>query len=151
MIEKALRLLDACCEAYDSFQTPKDGHTFCNFAVDHILMRMGYDDMKNSDGTPMLANQMVDFMTRSLDWEEVRMDEAQNLANVGEVVVAGKAEEGHGHVVVVRPGTAEHSGKWGPVPKCCNVGAHSWIGRGVNYAFGGDVKPTFWRLKKEGI
>jgi len=155
-MEKVLRLLDAILEAYDSYHTSKDvtgdgqPETFCNFSVDHVLARMGYEKMRNPGGSPMMANQMVDFMTRSADWEDVEMAHAQTFANDGRVVVAGREEKGLGHVVVVRPGIAERSGKYGMnVPKVSHVGANSYIGRGVNFAFDGTEPPKFWLLKEK--
>jgi hypothetical protein len=157
MSEKVLRLLDAILEAYDSFHTSKEveaGHvaTFCNFAVDLVLARMGYEKMRNPDGSPMMANQMVDFMTRSADWEEVLMEHAQTFANDGRVVVAGREEEGHGHVVVVRPGVAEYSGKYAAkAPRVSHVGLNSHIGRSAAWAFDGVFPPKFWLLKEAVI
>ncbi len=154
MKERALQLLDACLEAYDNWHVSKDvtgdgkAETFCNFSVDHVLARMGYVKMRNPDGKPMMANQMIDFLTRKVDdWQKIEMGAAQDLANDGRVIIAGISEEPHGHVVVVRPGLEDLSGKWGvKVPKVSHVGARSYIGRGVNHAF--KEIPMFWMLKE---
>lgn len=160
--EAGLRLLEAILEAYDAYHVSKDvtgdGHpeTFCNFSVDHVLMRMNYEKMRSQDGKPMMANQMIDYMTRSADWSEIPMSEAQGLANDGRVVVAGRAEAEHGHVVVVRPGVPVLSGKYGnaKTPKVSHVGKGSYIGRTVAWAFNDPkpwpaVPPKFWLLKEE--
>lgn len=154
MEDKALKLLDACLEAYDAYHVSKDvtgdgkKETFCNFSVDHVLARMGYEKMRDG-GKPMMANQMIDFLKRKTeDWEKIGMDKAQVLANAGRVVLAGLVDEPHGHVVVVRPGLEDVSGNWGGarVPKVSHVGGTSYIGRGVNYAF--KSIPDFWVLKE---
>lgn len=141
MNEKALKLLDAALEAYDLYHVPKNGSTFCNFSVQHICGRMGYDKLKG-----MIANQMVDFLKRSDEWQPVDMSVAQGLANQGCVVVAGKQEDPHGHVVVIRPGLEEFSGKWNvKVPKACHVGGTSYIGKTLAWAF--KEVPEMWVLE----
>lgn len=139
--ERVLRLLDSLLEAYDIWHVPKEGSSFCNFSVQHVAGRMGYDKLKN-----MVANQVVDFLRRSSDWQKVEMSEAQGLANDGRLVVAGAQAEPHGHVVVVRPGVEEYSAKWqAKAPKVSHVGGMSYIGRSLAWAFK-DV-PELWVLK----
>lgn len=147
MNENTLKLLDAMCEAYDIYQTPKDvtgdgkPETFCNLAVQHVCGRMGYEKFKG-----LVANQMIDFMRRSFDWEKIEMSRAQELTNGGRLVLAGQQAQGHGHVAVIRPGVAEFSGSWNEkAPKACNVGATSFIGKRLSFAF--KQKPEFWVLK----
>jgi len=151
MNDRALRLLDACLEAYDLYNTPKDvtgdgkAETFCNFATHHVAVRMGYEKL-GEGRKPMLASQMVDFLKRSPEWERIGMESAQALANEGRLVVAGVADEPHGHVVVIRPGVEEYSPKWGlKAPKACDVGGKSDIGKTLAWAFA-DV-PEIWVLK----
>jgi hypothetical protein len=135
-------LVDAFCEAYDRvyhpvakgdpppFQ-PRDGMTFCNQGVWYVVEKFGYRGFSG-----LTANQMIDVMRSSLDWRPLPMEEAQNHANQGSVVVAGLQDHPHGHVCVVRPGHPGTSGKWGrPVPKVANIGAQNFIARGVNYVF----------------
>lgn len=141
MNEKALKLLDAACEAYDLYAVAKDNKTFCNLAVTHICGRMGYEKLKG-----MVANQIVDFLKRSEEWQPVDMSVAQNLANQGCVVIAGKQEDPHGHVTVIRPGLEEFSGKWQmKVPRACQVGATSYIGKTLSWAF--KEVPEMWVLE----
>ena len=147
MNENALKLLDAACEAYDIYQTPRDVNgdgipeTWCNMAVQHVCGRMGYEKFKG-----MVANQMVDFMKRSFDWEPIEMSKAQGFANDGRLVLAGQQAQGHGHVVVIRPGVEEFSQSWQiKTPKCVNVGKSSFVGKRLSFAF--KEKPDFWALK----
>lgn len=161
MNETALKLLDAILEAYDLFHTPKDitgdgkPETFCNRAVFHVIQRMGSNQLRDADGNAMMADQMVDAMRRSDRWQAVEMEAAQQLANDGQVVVAGMTSKelsaDHGHVVVVRPGLPEHSNKWGGyAPKVSHCGSQSCIGKGAQWVFPGDVRPGFWMLKLGG-
>lgn len=141
MNEEALKLIDAICEAYDIYHVPKDGATFCNLAVQHICARMGFDRFRG-----MVANQMVDMLKRSLEWEKIVMEEAQPLANEGRLVIAGIQDNPHGHVAVVRPGLEEFSRKWEKrVPKICQVGGTSYIGKSLAWAFA--AEPEIWVLK----
>ena len=141
MNEKALKLLDAACEAYDLYAVAKDSKTFCNLSVQHVCGRMGYDKMKG-----MVANQMVDFLKRSDEWQPIDMSVAQGLANQGCIVIAGKQEDPHGHVVIIRPGLEEISGKWGrKAPKVAQVGGTSYIGKTLAWAF--KEMPEMWVLE----
>ena len=154
------RLIDAYSEAFDQFFQPSPpfdaaGHpipsqTFCNEAVQYVLARFNYTKMAG-----MNANQMVDFMRRSSDWQAIGMDQAQDLANAGRIIVAGAenlipvppATEPHGHVVIIRPGRPEYSAKWQTnAPKCSNVGLRPFgkMGQSVAYAF--HEIPEFWLL-----
>ena len=144
-MDNLLRLIDAICEAFDSRMMPTEDATFCNLATQYVLARFNYTKM---DG--MTADQMFDFLTRSEDWSPVDMGDAQDLANAGRVVVAGMQADPHGHVVVIRPGRPEYSGKWATnTPKCSNVGLRPWgrIGDGVSFAF--KEIPKFFLLKQE--
>lgn len=141
-MEKTLRLIDAVCEAYDLYHVSKDGATFCNMAVHHVCARMGYDKFKG-----LLANQIVDFLRRSPEWTPVPLSGAQELANEGRLVVAGAEDHPHGHVVVVRPGAEDFSGKWeSKAPKVSQVGATSYIGRSMAWAF--QEIPEIWVLNE---
>lgn len=152
MDDKSLRLTDAIDESFDLYSQPKNGATFCNFSVFHVLQRMGADQFRDASGGPMLADQMIDAMTRSPAWEEIQMEQAQDMANSGEIVVAGmtgdELKDAHGHVVVVRPGIPEFSPKYGALaPKVSHCGHNPYIGRAVSWAFPGSTRPRFWKLK----
>ena len=153
----ALNLLDAILQAFDRFQTPTalpggGFMTYCNMAVAKVLLTLGSHELRNPGGSPLDANQMVAAMSSSSNWQEVQMEDAQALANSGQVVVAGMTSQqlgqDHGHVVVVRPGTAEMSEKWqGMCPKVSHVGEKSLIGTVASWAFPGTLRPRFWQLK----
>jgi hypothetical protein len=148
MNENALKLLDACLEAFDIFNFSKDvtgdgvKETFCNQAVDYVCRRMDYNLLNG-----MVANQMVDFISRSTDWSPVTVAAAQGYANEGRLLIAGAAADPHGHVVIVRPGIEDWSPKWGmKVPKVSHVGKKSLIGKHLGHAFV-DV-PEIWMLRE---
>lgn len=129
-------LIDAILDAYDrmDFRPNPDGSTHCNQAVQAILVTVaGYSAMAG-----MMADQMVAFMASSPEWSLVPMEQAQDMANEGSLLVAGldsKAlNQAHGHVVVIRPGKPVFSGKWGSTPRVLNIGASDFIARGQSGA-----------------
>lgn len=140
-----LRLIDAISEAYDTHSVPTPTETYCNLGVQYVLARFGYEKAKG-----MVANQMVDLFQRSADWGVVGMEAAQALANEGRVVVSGAKGDPHGHVVVVRPGIMEFSGKWKCLaPKVSNIGGRpAALGKSAAWAF--EAVPQFWMLKTQG-
>lgn len=149
-----ISLIDSICDTYDRPDlAPKtDGTTFCNVAVSAVATAMGCGQLAGKT-----ADQMIAFLTTSPDWSEIPFEKAQDMANQGSLLIAGldsKAlKQGHGHVVVIRPGKPTYSGKWGPTPRCLNVGAENFLARakrgpltnqpcGINQAF--VDKPKFW-------
>ena len=70
-------------------------------------------------GVPLsgLANQLVDHWNKGGGWMKLSGPlDASIKATQGYLVVAGKKEKGHGHVVVVVPGHSSHNdamGYWG--------------------------------------
>ena len=163
MNDSALNLLDAITAAFDRWQhpTPVPGgpdQTHCNQAVGKVLMTLGSHELRNIDGTPLNADQMVEDMDAEsksgVAWTEINMEDAQGLANAGQIVVAGMSSadlgQSHGHVVVCRPGNADQSAKWsGLCPKVSHVGENSLIGIGAEWAFPGTKRPRFFQLKQE--
>jgi hypothetical protein len=151
-------LFDAICDAYDrnDFKPNSDGSTHCNQAVQAIAAAaFTYNGFRG-----MNADQMMTFLVGNQDWLPIAMEQAQDQANNGSLVVAGLTStelgQGHGHVVVIRPGLTVDSGKWGMVPRCVNIGASDFIARaqtgpitgspvGVNDAF--IPKPKFYVLR----
>jgi hypothetical protein len=125
-----IALIDAVCDAYDraDFKPNPDGSTHCNQAVQAIAEAMGCFDFKD-----LTADQMVDLMETSKRWQPVDFARAQDITNRGSLVVAGlksnDLKQGHGHVVVVRPGHPCQSGKWGATPRCVNIGGHDFLAR----------------------
>ena len=87
---------------------PHGGKTFCNIATCQIAKTMGapmgaLTNPKN--GQPALANQIATNLAKSgSGYTQVSPQEAQRLANQGQLVIAVQPHFGHGHVATVRPG-----------------------------------------------
>jgi len=135
MISDLLRT--ACDEAVqDEKLAPQDGKTFCNLGVQVIAERIGYGEFLG-----MLANQIVDHLERSGDFEDVGPLLATKKANSGVLVIAALRGKPHGHVAVVYPSGVTYSGKWKKeCPVVANVGKRNGI-MGANYAF--DSEPSY--------
>lgn len=151
-------LMDAICDAYDNpaFQPLEDGTTFCNLGVASVAHAMGCSDLGSKTADEMLA-----FIEASDSWSPVPFDRAQELANQGTLLVAGltadQLRQGHGHVVVIRPGKPCYSGKWtSPTPRCLNIGKENFLARakrgpligmaaGLNQAFQDMPRIWAWR------
>ncbi|GLQ93784.1 hypothetical protein [Dyella acidisoli] len=61
----------------------------------------------------MVANDLVKFLARSADWEELDANDSRtmaDLAKAGAVVVGGSEDHPNGHVLVVYPGDVKESG-----------------------------------------
>lgn len=129
-------LIDAICDTYDrlDFRPKPDGTTFCNEAVHSIASTaFNYSGFRG-----LMADQIITLMGGS-DWVEIQMGDAQDYANKGSLVVAGlsstEMKQGHGHVVIIRPGISVDSGRFdGPVPRCVNIGASNFLARGQSGA-----------------
>lgn len=132
-VKDPIALIDAILDAYDNagFLPNPDGTTHCNQAVQAVLKTLGYGMMEG-----MTADQMVDFLQKSQEWSDVSIEKAQEMANQGSILIAGlsstELNQGHGHVVVLRPGRAVYSGKWSTnqCPRVLNVGIENFIARG---------------------
>lgn len=136
-----LLLIDAIHSAYNHPEyAPQEGVTHCNQFVNEVCSTLGFKEL---DGK--LANDIVLILSNSLSWSSLGMDQCQELANAGSLVVAGMQEDAHGHVNIICPGKLKASGRWGPVPSCANVGKENFIGKGINWAF--SSMPKFWVLR----
>lgn len=151
-------LIDAICDVYDNtaFLPKEDGTTFCNLAVSAVAEAMGCKDFVGKT-----ADQIVAFISTSEHWSPVPFERSQELANQGSLLVAGMSSQqlgqGHGHIVVLRPGKPCYSGKWqGSAPRCLNVGKENFLARakrgplvgmacGLNEAFRDLPKIWAWR------
>lgn len=131
-------LLDAIHDAYSRPEyTPQpDGTTFCNKFTSEVVNNLGF---KGTEG--LLANQIVDLLSKHDQWSEIPMEKAQDLANQGSLIVAGTHGEPHGHVCVVCPGKQRSSARWTTTPVVASVGKQNMI-RGASWAFS-DL-PKFW-------
>jgi hypothetical protein len=137
-------LMDAILEAWTRCLLPPygdgtysafiDNQTDCNRFVNEVAIALGY--MKFAG---LRASQITALMRK--EWVEIDGAKAQELANQGNLVVAGWINPDpnqSGHVCIVRPGNTVVSGKWGPnVPMVANVSRPEFcrIDRGANYAF----------------
>ncbi len=85
------KLKEACDAAYEANKTS------CSHAVMAVIRAVLDPTMAHRN-----ANGLIDYWTTN--WSEVSLEDGFYLANLGRVVVGGKKESGHGHVVVIYPG-----------------------------------------------
>jgi len=143
-----IKLIDCICDTYDSEEyKPKGGITYCNQAVNNVAFGLGYFGFKS-----MNANQMIDHIESSSEWDKCDHISAQDFSNIGRFVIAGKKNLPHGHVVVIRPGISIYSNKYKTyVPRCLNIGSDIFIAKfkgvraGTNWAF--PEMPIFYYWK----
>jgi hypothetical protein len=96
-------LKDALSTAYNM---PDSLHSCSNF-VWHAIQAFVPDQPY------MVANDLVKFLARSPDWEEIDRTDSRKmaeLANAGALVVGGAEDNPNGHVIVVYPGEMKPSG-----------------------------------------
>ena len=132
-------LIDSIIEVYDNpAYTPRYGKTYCNIAVHDICCKFGYREFSS-----MLANQMYDQVKKDKKhWSEFVPTTGKMLED-GWLIIAIAKGKPHGHVVVLRPGIFDISGKWGRrCPKCLNIGKNNDITMGTNWAF--DKPPEYY-------
>lgn len=111
--------------------------TFCNEAVNAVLVPMGCSEMVG-----MMADEMVLYMRTSKTFLQKPIEDCQFLANEGVIIVAGLTsrdlKQDHGHVATLTPGQGDYSGHWNKkTPVCLSLGRPGicFRSRGVNYAF----------------
>lgn len=127
-----------------------DGRTFCNEAVNHVAVLVGYSLFaRPTNDRPTgaaLANHMYEMLVAPKNgWLAVTGEVAQQHANEGDLVIAAQKSQGHGHVCVVVPGEMEVSASWAKkAPKVLNVGKSVFIGRRASHAF--STEPEFFVL-----
>ncbi len=83
----------------------------CNISVKYVLKEL----FGSTEFGDKRASQMVEQMQTSSNWEQVSINEAQNLANQGHLVVAGWQNpnpNSSGHVMVVVPGSMVYDRRW---------------------------------------
>lgn len=153
MIKKdAIKIFDSISDNFSNAVSggpwaPVNGVTYCNFFVSGVCVGMGYKGFTyGGTSTPMIANKMVDFMEDPKNgWLKVSSEVAQSHANAGVLVIAGKKEDPHGHVCVVRPGEPQMSGNWKKkAPRVANVGRTVFINNNCAWAF--HEEPNFYCL-----
>jgi len=133
----AVKALAAACDAaYDAYTTS------CSHAVNAVIRDRLY--AANPDDWPQRdANTLIGHLNGSTGWVKVTLDRAYELAQQGIVVVGGKTETGHGHVIVVYPGLKQPRGgysatdkagkpytvaKKGEFPRAMSASLGSWPG-----------------------
>ncbi len=110
----------------------------------------------NSDALDgMTANEIVEFLSNSENWELVSVDDVQELANDGEFIIAGKqnnevddnGNKKSGHVAVVVPGEEASSGNWGgSAPVGMDTGSNKyWSKNGMNYSWSSKSGVQFFK------
>lgn len=119
---------------------PGGGLTHCNSFVSEVVTNYGFKGLDT-----LLANEIIDLLTKHPDWEETTFEKAQEDCNEGTLIIAGLKADLHGHVCLVCPGKEKTSGRWGAVPSVANVGETNFIGNGINWSFSN--KPTLWAWK----
>lgn len=165
-----IKLIDAICVAWDNpaYYPEFDANgkaikTHCNRFVNAVAKSIGCNDLHDPEtGAPYLADQMIEIISNSSNWHEMRcaglpedlMKNALRIiqlsANQGSLLVAAASSASlgaaHGHICIVRPGLMKTSGKWGDIPVVANCGRENFIGRaktgpmkgepvGINQAF----------------
>ncbi len=136
-------------EAMKRFIPKKDAsgavvETYCNFGTNHVLKAFGFKDFVG-----LVANEIVNRLETHPYFGKVDAEAAQRLALDGQVVIAGRKAEGHGHVALVYPkkDPMPISGKWKkPVPWIGNVGKRNEV-FGANFAFG--EEPCYYALVRD--
>lgn len=125
------------------FRPLPNGTTFCNKFIHSICGGLGYDKFKG-----LLANEIVDIMSDTKNgWISVSESVAQDHANTGVIVIAGRRMTKHGHINIIIPGIMEKSPSWERlVPKCANVGGSVFIGKRISFAFRKEDPPEYFCL-----
>ncbi len=106
---------------------PRPGATFCNYALFDIAKALGAPmaPLTQPNGKPVDANTMAANLARSPNYRSVNPDQAQALADHGQLVIVAWVNPSgpHGHVATVRPSNVpgdKPTGAHGPL--LSNVG-----------------------------
>jgi len=122
----------------------------CNKSVYYAFEKLtGNQSLKGK-----LANQMFEYISKSVEWEEISGPQGlQKLANDGYIILGCKPEYGlnekgksiSGHVVMIVPGKEEKSDGWKcMVPMAMDTGeGHRWASDKLSWSFG--------KKKKSGV
>ena len=133
----------------DTYDTDGTQSAQCNRGVNYAFNEVTGSDELNGK----TANEIVNYMANSENFTKVELSEVQELANNGEVVIGGKAEDGgSGHVVLAVPGKEESSGKWkGKVPQVMDTGEGKRSEKnGVNYSWAKGDGVGFYKYTGSG-
>ncbi|MBW6480549.1 MAG: RHS repeat-associated core domain-containing protein [Bacteroidales bacterium] len=105
---------------------------------------------QNNELAEKNANEMVDQMANSENFEVVNQDDVQSEANDGAIIIAGKKEDsGSGHVALAVPGIEVTSTNWGgTAPVGMDTGKNKrWSSKGMNYSWSSPTGVTFYKYK----
>lgn len=123
-------LLDIIHEAFSRPEyQPSGGITHCNAFTSEVVSNFGFKALEG-----LLANEIIDLLSKNDQWSEVPLEKVQDLSNSGTLVILGFRGEPHGHVCIACPGKTKSSGRWGQVPTVASVGKQNMI-RGCNWVF----------------
>lgn len=115
--------------------SPRGDVSFCNIAVIQACEEYGIKVLRG-----MTANQICDWLDKN--WNKVSGKEANILANMGILCIAGQRGVAHGHVATVYPGAMVYSTKWKKdCPVLANVGRRNAV-MGANWAF--SLEPFYY-------
>ena len=95
---KAEKLRQACEQGFHKY--PKS----CSHAVMYLIRQY------KPEQPYFTANDLIDHLAASHEWQEVSLAELSALASQGDLVVGGAKDGGHGHVIGVYPGTEKPRG-----------------------------------------
>jgi len=117
-----------------AYNLPDSLHSCSNF-VWHVIQAFVPDQPY------MVANDLVKFLARSNDWEEVDRTDSRkmaDLAKAGALVVGGREDTPNGHVLVVYPGDVKESGGYAYVSqgKTLMLRSHGIYARSMSRSLG---------------
>lgn len=78
----------------------------------------GVTDFKNSDGTYITANQIMDRVRANSAWSKLGMADDQSVLDnaasgaADHLIIAVMSDQPHGHVALVLPGDPQYSSNW---------------------------------------
>jgi RHS repeat-associated protein len=127
----------------DTYDTDGTQSAQCNRGVNEAFTEITEsDELKGKT-----ANEIVDQMASSDNFEKVDLDDVQDQTNDGEIIIAGKKETKHGHVALSVPGEEATSKNWGgDVPVGMDTGGgNRWSKKGMNYSFASKTGVTFYK------
>ncbi len=97
------------------------------------------------------ANEIVEVMENSENFEEISREIVQDEVNDGAVVIAGKDDTNSGHVILSVPGDEVSSGNWGgSAPVGMDTGKKKrWSKKGLNYSWSSSKGVGFYKFTGE--
>ncbi len=116
----------------------------CNRGVNHAFVELtGSTELEGKT-----ANDIVDHLEGSSDFESINRDDVQAEANDGSIVIAGRKESsGSGHVALAVPGEEVRSSSWGgTAPVGMDTGRNKrWANKGMNFSWSSPEGVSFYK------